>query len=470
MKIGSPWRAQTEGKGTWLVPAGDFVALCPAAVVVETETSLAIAYAATTFLVLLLSGEYNHHWLVPCRQGLPRLLGRVSIPLFGLALVSLVLPVDGSALVQAPLSAASLVSARILTTGWIRRERRRGRQLRTTVVLGAGAIGADLARLLLEQPEHGLRPIGVIDDLATGTRDRPALPVLGALHDLPKILADAGISHVVVAFGLSADETLVKVLRSVILDGIDVVVVPRLFEIGFASARPELDSQLGIPIVHLRRGAASGKAFLAKRVFDVAVAVVALVTLAPLLTLIALAVKCCSPGPVLFKQRRVGQGGRHFDMLKFRTMKVNSDSDTLWSPSDRERTTKVGRVLRPLSLDELPQLWNVLVGEMSLVGPRPERPHFVDLFMPAVRGYSDRHRLPVGLTGLAQVRGLRGDTSIEDRVRLDNYYIEHWSAWHDLCILASTLGEVKRNALSSVRNRRNSCEDAEKVGLAKAHG
>jgi len=162
----------------------------------------------------------------------------------------------------------------------------------------------------------------------------------------------------------------------------------------------------------------------------------------PVLLASAAAVRLTSRGPVFFRQTRIGQRGEFFQMLKFRTMKENSDSDTTWSVSDDLRRTKVGRVLRVTSLDELPQLFNVLKGEMSLVGPRPERPFFVDQFRVAVPGYDDRHRVPAGMTGWAQVHGLRGDTSIADRAKFDNHYVENWSLWRDIVILFRTVGSV----------------------------
>src|SRR5207248_10962202 len=147
-------------------------------------------------------------------------------------------------------------------------------------------------------------------------------------------------------------------------------------------------------------------------------------------------------GPIFFRQKRIGQRGQVFELLKFRTMPPNEDSDTTWSVADDGRRTPVGALMRRISLDELPQLLNVLRGEMSLVGPRPERPFFVDQFRVAVPGYDDRHRVPAGMTGWAQVHGLRGDTSIPDRAKFDNHYVENWSLWRDVVILFRTLGSV----------------------------
>jgi lipopolysaccharide/colanic/teichoic acid biosynthesis glycosyltransferase len=180
---------------------------------------------------------------------------------------------------------------------------------------------------------------------------------------------------------------------------------------------------------------------------DVVSAGLLLAVSSPLLALLAVAVRLSSPGPILFRQRRIGQHGHEFELLKFRSMRLEHDGATAWKATDEHQTT-AGRWLRRTSLDELPQLWNVLRGDMSLVGPRPERPHFVARFSADIPGYDDRHRIPVGLTGWAQVHGLRGDnTSLTERARFDNLYIEDWSLWLDVVTLLRTAGAVVRMAL-----------------------
>ena len=178
-----------------------------------------------------------------------------------------------------------------------------------------------------------------------------------------------------------------------------------------------------------------------KRILDLLVSVLVLILLAPVLALIAVALKLSSSAPVLFKQQRVGQSGRRFWIYKFNTMTPSSDdtSDTRWSTSQDERITRLGRILRPAGLDELPQLINVLRGDMSLIGPRPERPYFVEIFRRDIPGYMTRHALKPGITGWAQVCGWRGDTSIRKRVEHDLYYLQHWTLWFDLKILCLTL-------------------------------
>jgi exopolysaccharide biosynthesis polyprenyl glycosylphosphotransferase len=302
------------------------------------------------------------------------------------------------------------------------------------VILGAGQIATRLASHLQARPEYGLDPAGFVDD-GVDAEGLP-LPLLGGSAELEQIVRDTRATAIIIAFGRTPEHEVVDVLRRCHELDVEVWVVPRFFELGVET---EGASHVwGTPMAQLPRRALRGPSWRAKRVFDVVVSLTALVFTAPLLLLIGLAVKLTSKGPVLFSQERVGQRGQLFQMLKFRTMMVNEDSSTTWSVTEDERVTRVGRILRPTSLDELPQLINVLRGDMSLVGPRPERPHFAGLFADEVQGYEHRHRVPGGMTGLAQVNGLRGDTSIEDRATFDNQYIERWSLWNDVLILART--------------------------------
>jgi exopolysaccharide biosynthesis polyprenyl glycosylphosphotransferase len=241
----------------------------------------------------------------------------------------------------------------------------------------------------------------------------------------------------------------VGILRTAVRHDVTVYIVPRFFDCGVVPDGPDTDDVRGIPLYRVRRAALRRSTWFLKRIIDVSAASLALAVLWPLFAVIAIAVRCSSPGPVLFRQRRVGKDGHEIDVLKFRTLLVNSDSDTQWSVSDDDRRTPVGRLLRRTSLDELPQLWGVLRGDMSLIGPRPERPFFVDRFSADVRGYGDRHRVRAGLTGWAQVNGLRGDdSSIAERARYDNNYIEHWSPWKDFVIALRTASELVRHARS----------------------
>jgi exopolysaccharide biosynthesis polyprenyl glycosylphosphotransferase len=221
----------------------------------------------------------------------------------------------------------------------------------------------------------------------------------------------------------------------------EIFFVPRFYELHGAGQGTE--AVWDIPLTRLSRASYRTPMWRAKRVFDIALAGLALVFLSPVMLACAVAVRLEGGPGVIYRQERVGVDGRRFDILKFRSMKpLDEDTGGLWNIGDDPRVGPVGRTLRKFSLDELPQLWNIVRGDMSIVGPRPERPSFVEVFSMEFPRYVARHRVPVGLTGWAQVNGLRGDTDIGDRVAFDNYYIENWSMWSDMKIMMRTLGQV----------------------------
>jgi exopolysaccharide biosynthesis polyprenyl glycosylphosphotransferase len=338
----------------------------------------------------------------------------------------------------------------------IRRQAVRNHRLSTpTLIVGAGVVGEHLVRRLLGEPRYGLRPVGFIDSdpLPRGERsDDSLVPLLGDLDDLAEAVDRTGARHVILAFSTEPDRVLVEKVKECVRLGIEVSLVPRLYE--SINERATLDYVGGLPLLTLRPTDPRGWQFALKHALDRSFALIALVVLAPLMGALAAAVALTSPGPVLFRQRRVGRDGHAFDVLKFRTMRADAPRTRFelvegCAPGGIEgedRRTPIGRVLRDSSLDELPQLINVLRGDMSLVGPRPERPEFVERFSQEVARYEDRHRVKSGITGWAQVHGLRGQTSIADRVEWDNYYIQNWSLRLDLRILALTLVEVLRYA------------------------
>jgi exopolysaccharide biosynthesis polyprenyl glycosylphosphotransferase len=291
-------------------------------------------------------------------------------------------------------------------------------------------------------------PVGFVDCAVDGLDDAPRdLPVLGDLPALAWIVSQLGVRRAVVAFGGHREHEMVDAMRECARLGVATYVVPRFFELGVCPDGASTDRIWGMRLVYARPPLSTTTGRAAKRALDIAVAGTVLVFASPLFLVAAIATKLSSPGPIFFKQRRVGRGGAAIDVLKFRSMRVNDESDTAWSVPE-ERITRVGKFLRDTSIDELPQLLTVLRGDMSVVGPRPERQYFVDQFNDTVEHYDDRHRVPAGLSGWAQVHGLRGDTSIEDRVQFDNDYIEHWSIWLDVMILVRTATAVIRGAFS----------------------
>ncbi len=338
----------------------------------------------------------------------------------------------------------AVILGRVVAYAVIVRLRRRGRIRRTALIVGAGDVGSTVARVLVESPTCGLQPIGFVDSDPLWA-DESCLPTTSG-GPLEQVLAESAADAIIISFGTIPDRRLVEMLRHGLPSDIQIYVVPRLFELQGAPAG-DLEMVHGLPLVRLRTPRIGGWTWRLKRLMDIVLSMVLLTLLAPLMALCALAVRLESGPGVLFRQQRIGFNGHPFTILKFRSLRPASDeeSSVRWSVAGDARVGKAGRVLRATSMDELPQLWNVFRGDMSLVGPRPERPHYVDEFTQRYPTYSFRHRVPSGLTGFAQVNGLRGDTSILDRARFDNAYIEGWSLWLDVKILLRTaLSVVKR--------------------------
>jgi exopolysaccharide biosynthesis polyprenyl glycosylphosphotransferase len=341
---------------------------------------------------------------------------------------------------------AALVLLR--ATGYlaVRLLRSRGLVTHRTLILGAGRVGRQVADILRAHPEYGLHPIGFLDaDPQSFAELLPLpLPVFGGPESLTRVLEDGAVRNVVVAFSSMKESEMVSLIRDSDRFSCEVFVVPRLFELHQVDGG--MDNAWGFPLVRLRRATYRSPAWRVKRLIDVLAAVAALVILAPLLLVLAAAVRIDGGPHILFRQERVGVDGHHFDVLKFRTLRPadGAESATMWTVAHDPRVTRVGRFLRRSSLDELPQLYNILRGDMSIVGPRPERPHFVSQFRSAYPSYEARHRVPSGLTGWAQVHRLRGDSSIADRARFDNYYITNWSLWLDMKIILRTFGSLAR--------------------------
>jgi exopolysaccharide biosynthesis polyprenyl glycosylphosphotransferase len=329
--------------------------------------------------------------------------------------------------------------------------RRVGEFVKPTLIVGAGQIGARTAKRLLDHPEFGLKPVGFLDKDPIEDAHR-RLPVLGASWDLERVAEEYDVEHVIVTFSTAPSEVLLRLVRRCEELGLSVSIVPRLFE--DMNQRLSVEHVGGLPLLSVNHVSPKSWQFAIKHAFDRVAAVGLLLLASPLLILAAIAVRLTMGRPILFRQERVGRDGRVFEMLKFRTMRDPVEEDILDAlmplPEDTapggiegaDRRTLVGGFLRATSIDELPQLLNVLKGEMSLVGPRPERPEFVERFDREVHRYGDRHRVKAGITGWAQVHGLRGKTSISDRAEWDNYYISSWSLWLDVKILLMTLFAV----------------------------
>ncbi len=423
-----------------LVAGGDVVAIVAALAVTGASGWRGILFAAVGTAVL---AGFGHH-RVRIVPSMVHEAGPMASRLGGVLVLVSLFPGPADQVVPLLRSGALAVVVVLLVRCGVYRVLRSLRSRRMAVeralIVGAGAVGAQLATALVEHPEYGLEPVGFLDEVEEAGLP---LPVLGGPDDLEQVLADHDVRRVIVAFGAATREPdMVGVIRHCDDASVDIHVLPRFFELGAVPQGIDTDDIWGIPLVRLHRSLLKGTSRRAKRIFDVVVAGALLVLTIPLCAVIHVLVRLSSPGPVLFRQRRIGENGEEIEVFKFRSLRLNDDGDIRWSVDGDERQTPVGAVLRRTSLDELPQLLNVLRGDMSLVGPRPERPYFVERFSADVPGYPDRHRAPAGMTGWAQVHGLRGDTSIEDRARFDNQYIEYWSLWRDVVILARTAREI----------------------------
>ncbi|WP_405808622.1 exopolysaccharide biosynthesis polyprenyl glycosylphosphotransferase [Streptomyces sp. NBC_01520] len=335
------------------------------------------------------------------------------------------------------------------------------RNPQSTLVMGEGPTADRVMVVLQEHPEYGLRPVGRVGsggpvdagpESAAAPADAAALPVLPVLadsQDVARAVIQNSVRHAVFTVPPESAPDGAALVELFVRHGCRVWLIT---DQGTPVAGPSVSRQdrpdhlWGFAAHPLHGGPHRPVAHRVKRAMDAVLAMVALVAAAPVMAVCALAVRVCDGRGVIFHQERIGRHGRPFVLLKFRTLRPSDahESATRWNVSDDGRMSHVGRTLRRTSLDELPQLWNVVRGDMSLVGPRPERPYFVQQFSRIHPGYRARHRMPVGITGLAQVHGLRGDTSIEDRARFDNLYIETWSLWQDVCVLARTAGSLFR--------------------------
>jgi Undecaprenyl-phosphate glucose phosphotransferase len=326
---------------------------------------------------------------------------------------------------------------------------RHGVGVRLVLVVGSGRLGQAVIDKLLERPEAGLRAVGIVDDdpEANGGSYR-GVPILGRTSEAARVVEQYGIDTVFLALELEAHRTMLAVLKDVGRTVADVRVVPDLLQhITFRAGVEDLD---GLPVVHLTQLPLTGWMSLVKRTLDISISSVSLVLLSPFLGAIAIGIRLDDGGPIYYRQTRMGLDGRPFDILKFRSMRVGAEDESgpTWASPGDPRRTRFGRFLRLWSFDELPQLVNVFRGEMSLVGPRPERPEFVQEFKEKFPQYMLRHRVRSGMTGWAQVHGWRGNTSLTKRIEYDLYYIENWSLSLDLKILWLTLkhGLRHRNA------------------------
>jgi exopolysaccharide biosynthesis polyprenyl glycosylphosphotransferase len=342
--------------------------------------------------------------------------------------------------VYAPLAVLFIFLCRALMFRVFRRLALKRNGVSRVLIAGQGDLAAMTAANLARYGHFGLEVSGFLAAVppASGAAGAGA-GVLGGYDDLEKVARRLGITDLFVALPLSEYPAIMRLIESANNLLVDIHLVPDILQL--ASLKAGLEHLEGLPVINLGDIPLEGWPALSKRLFDMLVAACALVLLLPFAALVALLLKLDSRGPVFYRQTRLGLDGRLFKMIKFRTMVRDAEKQTgpIWSPRNDPRVTRVGRVLRKLSIDELPQLLNVLLGDMSLVGPRPERPELVERFKGSIPRYMLRHRVKTGMTGWAQVHGLRGNTPLDKRIELDIFYIQNWTFRLDLEIVFRTL-------------------------------
>ena len=331
-----------------------------------------------------------------------------------------------------------VITGRAIVRATVERRHRAGKDLDRVLIAGNGELArAVVERIKAHRDQLGFRIVGYLRNGEEGQIHD--LPCLGSIDVVEEVVKTQAIDHVFVALPHASAEAMMKLLDRLVRSVVSIHVVPDLLQ--FMVLRSRVEDLDGLPTINLSETPLEGWSRFLKRGFDLAVAGAALLLLSPVMVLVALAIWLEDRGPIFYRQIRMGLDGKPFDILKFRSMRVGAEAETgaVWAGRDDPRRTKVGKLIRAWSLDELPQLWNVLVGDMSVVGPRPERPQFVEQFRAEYPHYMLRHKVRAGMTGWAQVHGWRGNTSIRMRIEHDLYYIQNWSLLLDLKILFMTL-------------------------------
>lgn len=406
-------------------------------------------YLLTTAVIIVLfatGGLYQPRLHLSILDDLPALLGRqiLATAVVGAFLAFTDVAPSREFLLVAGLGAVAHIVLRAGVFEIVKSARKRGLVRHRTLIVGGGQVAGDIARTLRANGQYGLDPIGCVDSVLPIPETTDVLEWLGSTADVEVIAKEHRAGIILLAFGGDREAEVVELVRRRAVASHEVFLIPRMFEM---DVRQRAGDHIGvIPIIRLPRRTVEGPSWRMKRAFDVTVSAVSLLLLSPLLAVVALAVRIEGGPGVLFRQERTGRDGKPFLILKFRSMipVAPGSGDTTWTIAGDKRVGPVGKFLRASSIDELPQLWNILRGDMTIVGPRPERPYFVEQFSQQYPVYHHRHRVPAGLTGLAQVSGLRGDTSINDRAKYDNFYIESWTFWLDVKVMIRTISEVFR--------------------------
>jgi len=340
-----------------------------------------------------------------------------------------------------------LLSGRIGLRLALRSVRRLGFNQRQIVMAGDYVLSQEVADRLLHSPWAGLQIIGVFGDHLVPQKAKASMPLLGSIDDLETFVGERDVDQVWITLPLKAEDTVKKIMFLLRHSTVDIRWVPDISS--FRLINHSMSEIAGMPVLSLSSSPMVGVSRLLKALEDRLLSALILILISPLLVVLSVGVKLSSPGPIFYRQERVGWNGKPFLMLKFRSMPVDVEKNGVqWGGARNKEATPFGAFLRKTSLDELPQFLNVLNGDMSIVGPRPERPMFVEKFKDEIPDYMKKHLVKAGITGWAQINGWRGDTDLSKRIEYDLYYIEHWSLWFDLRIILLTVfkGFINRNA------------------------
>jgi len=329
---------------------------------------------------------------------------------------------------------------RLLHRWLVTRLRKRGLERDNLLIVGMGKTARDLARKIRNSPDLGYEIVGIVNPRPQdATKEKiNGIPILGSSAQLPELIDSYQIEQVIIALPDAQRSEVIDLITQCQRGRVDIKVYPDM--LAYIAGDLTMGELGDVPLITVRDIALRGWKLSLKRGLDVFGSVAGLIVLSPFMLLTAILIKLESPGPAFYTQERMGLDGRPFQMIKFRSMRIDAESKGIgWTVENDPRVTRIGRIMRKTSWDEMPQLINVSLGEMSLVGPRPERPYYVQQFRSQIPRYMERHREKAGMTGWAQVNGMRGDTSIAERTTYDLWYVENWSLWLDLKIILRTI-------------------------------
>jgi len=427
-----------------LLPVCDVVALGVASLAIGLGWAFAI-YSSAVFIALNAFGRHRLRICMRVSDEVPRIAVAALLPL---VLLSPWIDSLSRLLRLVVLTAAVLVAMRAVVYASLRVAYRARWLAEPVLIVGTGELGLEVGALLREHPDLGLELVGHVGDEIADSD--PSIPLLADLSRVCDVVGTEKPTKIIVALPPESCDAIVSTLSGQCSSSIDLYVVPALNEMATTVPKEFMDEIWGIPLLPVRRSPLRSSGRIAKRAFDLLIGSILLLIFGPML-LVLMAAVWCRGRRVMFRQERVTRSGRIMNIMKLRTISC-ADPDSQWTVRE-EDCSSLGLWLRATHLDELPQLLNIIRGDMSLVGPRPERPYFTARFADSIPRYDDRHRVCGGLTGWAQVHGLTADTSIPERTRFDNYYIEHWSLWLDVVILVRTITEPFTGALRAVRAR-----------------